>query len=90
MTVEVQNVGAFVVAVEEVVEVKGQEAIVGAQQILAKAESAAKADRDRLVTELKGEFGRLVALTTSQVTGKVLTSDDQRRINEEALAKVEG
>ncbi|MEX1049467.1 MAG: ATP synthase F0 subunit B [Akkermansiaceae bacterium] len=70
-------------------EQKSQEAISQAQQILAKAEMAAKADRDRLSLELKREFGRLVAATTSQVTGKVLTLDDQRRINEDALAKVE-
>ena len=70
-------------------EQKTQEAISSAQQILAKAEAAAKADRDRLSTELKREFGRLVAATTSQVTGKVLTADDQARINEDALARVE-
>lgn len=71
-------------------EQKSQEAIAQAQQILAKAEAAAKADRDRLSAELKREFGRLVAATTSQVTGKVLTPEDQKRINEDALAKVEG
>jgi F-type H+-transporting ATPase subunit b len=70
-------------------EQKSQEAIASAQQILSKAEAAAKADRDRLSTELKREFGRLVAATTSQVTGKVLNADDQKRINEDALAKVE-
>ena len=42
------------------------------------------------LADLKKEFGRLVASTTAQVTGKVLTDDDQKRINEEALAKVEG
>lgn len=71
-------------------EQKAQEAISNAQQILAKAEAAAKADRERLVSELKSEFGRLVAMTTSQVTGKVLTVEDQKRINEEALVKVGG
>ncbi len=71
-------------------EQKAQEAISSAQQILAKAEAAAKADRERLSAELKREFGRLVVATTSQVTGKVLTADDQKRINEDALAKVEG
>ena len=70
-------------------EQKTQEAIASAQQILTKAEAAARADRDRLSTELKREFGRLVASTTSQVTGKVLTADDQKRINEDALARVE-
>ena len=39
--------------------------------------------------ELKREFGRLVAATTAQATGKILTPEDQRRINETALAKVE-
>ena len=71
-------------------EQKAQEAIAQAQQILTKAEAAAKADRDRLSLELKREFGRLVATTTAQVTGKVLTADDQKRINEDALAQIEG
>ncbi len=70
-------------------EQRTQEAIVSAQQILVKAEAAAKADRDRLSAELKREFGRLVAATTSQVTGKILNADDQKRINEDALVKVE-
>jgi F-type H+-transporting ATPase subunit b len=69
-------------------EQKSQEAIAQAQQILAKAEAAGNADRERISSELKREFGRLVAATTSQVTGKVLTADDQHRINEEALSKV--
>ena len=70
-------------------EQKSQEAVAQAQQILTKAEAAAKADRDRLQSELKNEFGRLVAATTSQVTGKVLTDEDQKRINDEALAKID-
>lgn len=70
-------------------EQKAQEAISHAQQILAKAEAAAKADRERLTADLKREFGRLVVATTSQVTGKILTADDQKRINEDALSKVE-
>lgn len=70
-------------------EQKAQEAIASAQQILAKAEAAAKAERAAIAAELKKEFGRLVTATTSQVTGKILTSDDQVRINQEALATVE-
>ncbi len=69
-------------------EQKSQEAVAHAQQILAKAEAAAQADRERISIELKREFGRLVAQTTSQVTGKVLTVEDQHRINEESLTKV--
>ena len=70
-------------------EQKAQEAIAQAQQILVKADAAAKADRERLSLELKREFGRLVASTTAQVAGKILTPDDQRRLNETALAEVE-
>lgn len=69
-------------------EQKSLEAIASAQNILAKAEAAGNADRERISIELKREFGRLVAATTSQVTGKVLTVEDQARINEEALSKV--
>ncbi len=65
------------------------EANASAQQILVKAEAAAQAERAAIKAELKAEFGRLVAATTSQVTGKVLTADDQKRINDEALTKVE-
>lgn len=71
-------------------EAKAQEAVATAQGILSKAEAAAKAERDQIAAELKKEFGRLVTATTAQVTGKVLTADDQSRINQEALAKVEG
>ena len=70
-------------------EQKAQEAIAAAQQILAKAEAAARAERAAIKAELKQEFGRLVASTTAQVTGKVLTSDDQARLSQEALASVE-
>ena len=69
---------------------KAQEATAAAQAILAKAEEAAKAERDKIQSELKKEFGRLVTSTTAQVTGKVLNEDDQKRLNEEALAKVDG
>jgi len=70
-------------------EQKTQEAIASAQGILSKAEEAAKAERAQMVTELKQDFGRLVAATTANVTGKVLNDDDNRRINEEAVASIE-
>lgn len=71
-------------------EEKTQEAIAKAQGILEKAEANAKAERDQMVTELKQDFGKLVAATTASVTGKVLTDEDNKRINQEALASVEG
>ena len=70
-------------------EKKAQEAAAEARAILAKAEEAARSERDKMHAALKKEFGRLVASTTAQVTGKVLTDEDQKRINEEALAEVD-
>ena len=70
-------------------EKKTQEASAEAKGIIAKAEEAARGEKDKMHADLKREFGRLVANTTAQVTGKVLNDDDQQRINEEAMAEVE-
>ena len=70
-------------------EKKTQEAVAQAQGIISKAQEAAAAERTQMASELKQEFGRLVVATTSQVSGKVLTEDDQARINQEALASVQ-
>jgi len=40
------------------------------------------------MTQLKREVGRLVVDTTAKVTGKVLTGDDQRRLQEEAARQI--
>lgn len=69
---------------EHVAERKQQEAIVAAEQIVAKAREASAIEHERTMTELKHELGRLVVDTTAKVTGKVLTADDQRRLQEEA------
>jgi len=67
-----------------VAERKQQEAVANAEQIMAKAREASAIEHERTMTELKRELGRLVVDTTAKVTGKVLTSDDQRRLQEEA------
>jgi F-type H+-transporting ATPase subunit b len=74
---------------EAFTEQKSKEALDKAQDIINKANAQAEADRQRISEEIKKEFGRLVAVTTTQVTGKVLNDDDRRRINEESLSKVE-
>ncbi|MGZ5538226.1 MAG: F0F1 ATP synthase subunit B [Chthoniobacterales bacterium] len=71
-----------------VTERKQQEAIAAAEQIMAKAHEATQLERERTMTELKRELGRLVVNTTAKVTGKVLTSEDQRRLQEEASRSV--
>ena len=72
-----------------IAERKQQEAIVAAEQILAKAREASALEHERTMSELKRELGRLVIDTTAKVTGKVLTHDDQRRWQAEASRQVE-
>jgi F-type H+-transporting ATPase subunit b len=67
---------------------KEQEAIAAAEQIMAKAREASALEHERTMAELKRELGRLVVDTTAKVTGKVLTSDDQRRLQEEATRQL--
>jgi F-type H+-transporting ATPase subunit b len=67
-----------------VAERKEQEAVAAAEQIMAKAREASAIEHDRTMAALKRELGRLVVDTTSKVTGKVLTTDDQKRLQEEA------
>jgi F-type H+-transporting ATPase subunit b len=67
---------------------KQQEAITAAEQIIAKARDAAALERERTMAEMKRELGRLVVETTAKVTGKVLTPEDQKRLQEEAARQV--
>jgi F-type H+-transporting ATPase subunit b len=69
-------------------EKRQQEAIHEANQIIAKAREAATLEHEQLMAQLKREFGRMVSDATSRVTGKVLTTDDQTRINQETSAQV--
>jgi F-type H+-transporting ATPase subunit b len=71
-----------------VAERKQQEGIAAAEQIVAKAREASAIEHERVMTELKRELGRLVVDTTAKVTGKVLTSEDQRRLQEEASRQI--
>ena len=60
-----------------------QKAIASAEQIVTKAREAAAQERAQMLADLKREVGRLVVKTTSTVTGKILTPDDQQRLAEE-------
>lgn len=70
-------------AAAKVQEAETQKAVKAAEEIIRKARQAAEADRDRMMAELKHEIGRLAVKAAMQVTGKVLTSEDQRRLAEE-------
>ena len=69
-------------------EKKQQDAIHEAGQIMAKAREAAQLEHEQLMSQLKREFGRMVSDATSRVTGKVLNTEDQSRINQETSAQV--
>lgn len=56
-----------------------------AQTVIENARRQAAMDSQREKEALKGEFVRLVAAATAQVTGKVLSEEDHRRINDEAI-----
>jgi len=70
-------------AANRVREVETQKAIAAAELIIAKAREASAQDHAKMLAELKREVGRLVVQTTTTVTGKVLTADDQKRLAEE-------
>lgn len=57
-----------------------------AKTIIDNARQQAEIDARRQENELRGKFAELVALATAQVTGKVLTEEDHRAINAEAIS----
>ena len=65
-----------------------QKAAAAAEQILVRAQETSERERARMLAELKREVGQLVLRTTASVTGKILTSDDQRRLSEETARQL--
>ena len=60
-----------------------RKALAAAEQVLVRAHEATERDRASMLAELKHEVGRLVVQTTASVTGKILTTEDHRRLAEE-------
>ncbi len=75
-------------AAARVQEQESQKAIAQAEQIIAKAQEAAVLERARMLADLKREVLGLVVKTTTSVTGKVLTADDQNRLAEETRRQI--
>jgi ATP synthase, F0 subunit b len=67
---------------------EAQNAIRQAEDIIAKARADIENERNRMVDEVKKEMVGLVVNTTAKVTGKVLTPEDQKRLNEETAAQL--
>jgi F-type H+-transporting ATPase subunit b len=72
-----------------IAEQRAKEATRQAEDIVRNAHEAAVLDRNRLMAELKQHLGELVIQTTEKVAGKVLTADDQSRLNRETLTQLE-
>ena len=81
-------IGEARLAAAAVRERETQKAVAAAQEITIKAREASAREHDRMLAELKREVGRLVVQTTTAVTGKILTPEDQRRLAEETATRV--
>jgi F-type H+-transporting ATPase subunit b len=65
-----------------------RKASAAAEQLLVRAHETSERERAQMLAELKREVGQLVLRTTASVTGKVLTTDDQRRLSEETARQL--
>lgn len=70
-------------AAAKVTEGEMQKAVNTANQIITKAKESNEAEFKRLEAELKREIGTLAVKAAMQVSGKILTAEDQQRLVEE-------
>ena len=70
-------------AAAKISEQEAQKAIATAQDIVNKAREASTAELAKMKADLRKEIGALAVKAAMQVTGKVLTPEDQRRLAEE-------
>lgn len=75
-------------AAENLARRRQAEAIKEAEQYTAKSREAMRLERERMEVELRREIVRLVADVTQRVTGKILTPEDHKRLNDETLTQV--
>ena len=75
-------------AAAAVAESERQKSVAEAAAIIAKAREASELERNRIMSDLKRDFGRLVVDATARISGKALTEEDQARLNKEALTQM--
>lgn len=73
---------------EAVREKRVQEAIAEAEGVIRKAHESIEQDRRKMEAEVKSAMVGLVAATASKVTGKILSADDQKRLNDETIKEI--
>ncbi len=65
-----------------------QDAIRQAEEIISKARVDITNEHKQMVADVKKEMVGLVVDTTAKVTGKILTPEDQKRLNEETSSQL--
>ncbi len=73
---------------ERLAEEKRQAALAEAEDIIRRTHESLSLERERTMSELKKELGRLVVETTEKVTHKILTPQDHQKINEETARQI--
>jgi F-type H+-transporting ATPase subunit b len=67
---------------------QAQEAIRQAEDIISKARADIEIERNKMESDVRKHMVSLVVDTTAKVTGKVLTAEDQVRLNEETTRQI--
>jgi F-type H+-transporting ATPase subunit b len=75
-------------AAARLLEQETQKAVATANQMVTKAREANEAELARMKAELRREVGRLVVTAAAQVTGKILTVEDQQRLVNETTQQL--
>ncbi len=65
-----------------------QNALAAVDQLITRAHEEVDRERARMRAELRHEVGRLVVQTTASVSGKILTTEDHRRLVEETAHRL--
>ena len=73
---------------EALAQKQAQDAIRQAEDILSKARADIEVARNKMEADVRKQMVNLVVNTTAKVTGKVLTADDQARLNEETTRQL--
>jgi len=73
---------------EALTQKQAQDAIRQAEEIIVKAKADIEIERNKMESDVRKAMVGLVVDTTAKVTGKVLTSEDQARLNEETTRQL--
>lgn len=73
---------------EALTQKQAQDAIRQAEEIIAKAKADIEIERNKMVADVRSQMVNLVVDTTAKVTGKVLTPEDQERLNSETTRQL--